>query len=75
MPNYCINKNAQSNGDYEVHDLTPGACAHLPEPHNQASLGYHQSCHGAVRAAKNANPGLRSRINGCYYCCEPCHTS
>lgn len=39
MPYYCVNKNAQSNGDLEVHDLSSiRGC--LPSPTNRIDLGY-----------------------------------
>lgn len=52
MPNYCVNKQAQANGDHEVHDLTPGVCNRLPLVSNQQALGYNASCQPAVQAAK-----------------------
>jgi len=72
MPNYVINKNQQANGDHEVHNSTTG-CTYMPKPENQIELGYHVSCQGAVSAAKTNWP--KHKINGCYYCCNPCHTS
>ncbi|QIR94027.1 hypothetical protein FR729_13585 [Vibrio alginolyticus] len=72
MPNYIINKNQQTNGDHEVHDATNG-CSYMPNIENQVSLGSHSSCHYAVAHAKAKWPN--NRINGCYYCCNPCHTS
>ena len=72
MQSFIINKNQQSNGDFEVHNTTTG-CAFMPHPNNQVSLGNYLDCRGAVAAAKQANPTLK--INGCYYCCKPCHTS
>jgi hypothetical protein len=72
MPNFIINKNQQSNGDYEVHNTTTG-CSFMPLLENQVTLGVHPNCQSAVLAAKNYNPNLR--INGCYYCCTACHTS
>lgn len=72
MPNYIINKNQQTNGDHEVHDATNG-CSFMPNPENQIALGFHLSCMNAVAYAKSQWPS--NRINGCYYCCNPCHTS
>lgn len=71
MPNYCVNKNNQSNGDHEVHDLSPGACIRLPDYYSRLDLGYHSNCQSAVRQAKGTYP----QSNGCYYCCPTCHTS
>lgn len=72
MPNFIINRNAQANGDHEVHNASTG-CTYMPNPENQISLGQHQSCASAVAFAKAKWPG--SRINGCYYCSNTCHTS
>jgi hypothetical protein len=73
MPNFCINKNAQSNGDHEVHDLTPGKCNYLPDPANRIQLGSHASCKSAVAFAKKQYRD--ERINGCYWCSNECHTT
>lgn len=75
MPNYCINKNAQPNGDHEVHDTTPGRCNHLPDLQNQIDVGFHLRCHEAVAAAKKRWPEHNATINGCYYCSNECHTT
>ncbi|MBZ4188860.1 hypothetical protein [Niabella beijingensis] len=64
---YYVNKNAQSNGDHEVHDQN---CAGLPAIENRIYLGVHDSCHTAVREAKNHY----TQVNGCKYCCPSCHT-
>ncbi len=72
MQRFVINKNQQANGDHEVHNATAG-CSYMPNPENQVNLGQHSSCHNAVAYAKRQNPNLR--INGCFYCCRPCHTS
>ena len=68
MKKYYVNKNAQSNGDHEVHAY---GCSYMPEPENRLYLGEFTSCHGAVLKAKRTYP----QSNGCYYCCRPCHTS
>lgn len=70
MPTYCVNANAQPNGDHEVHDLTIGVCNRLPLFSNRRDLGYHVNCQSAVRQAK----GIYAKSNGCYYCCPTCHT-
>lgn len=67
MPNYCVNKESQSNGDHEVHKMS---CNYLPAPYNQKDLGYHPDCYSAVREAKRTYP----QSNGCIHCCTPCHT-
>jgi hypothetical protein len=49
MKNYYVNKNAQSNGDHEVHNES---CAYLPSIHNRTYLGAYSSCKPAVDEAK-----------------------
>ena len=70
MPTYCVNRNAQPNGDHEVHDIasTKGC---LPEPVHRINLGWHPSCREAVREAKNS---YFRQSNGCYYCARECNT-
>ncbi len=68
MSYYCVNTNAQSNGDHEVHDT--GTCNRLPLPQHRLSLGSHPNCQSAVRQAKQTYPSA----NGCYYCCPACNT-
>lgn len=72
MPSFIINRNQQDNGDHEVHNTTAG-CNFMPLPGNQIELGTFSSCHGAVASAKQRWPG--EQINGCMYCCNPCHTT
>ena len=67
MEKYYVNKNAQSNGDHEVHDAD---CNYLPIADNRKYLGEFYSCKGAVTEAKKTY----SSANGCYYCCYECHT-
>ncbi len=68
MPNYFVNKNAQGNGDHEVHETT---CHRFPQSWNQQPLGWHVGCNTAVTAAKQ----YYRQSNGCYYCSKPCHTT
>ncbi|TDK53835.1 hypothetical protein E1508_16530 [Pseudomonas moraviensis] len=72
MQSFIINKNVQPNGDYEVHNTTTG-CVHMPLLVNQIPLGNHLTCYGAVSAARTT--WANERINGCFYCCNPCHTT
>lgn len=69
MNYYVVNTEAQPNGDHEVHKKND--CKHLPNPENRKDLGYFQSCRGAVAEAKKTYP----KANGCYYCCNECHSS
>ena len=68
MARYYVNKNAQSNGDHEVH--TSG-CSFMPDEANRLYLGDFSNCRDAVREAKKTYP----QSNGCYYCSNACHTS
>jgi len=68
MAFYYVNKNAQSNGDHEVHRK---GCVFMPLPENRIYLGDFASCSPAVREAKK----YYDRVNGCYFCSKPCHTS
>lgn len=67
MPSYYVNKNAQNNGDHEVHTNT---CSHMPESRNCQYLGEYPSCRLAVQEAKKTF----QQSNGCYYCSRECHT-
>ncbi len=68
MTMYYVNKNAQNNGDHEVHEST---CSYLPKTENCLYLGNFDSCKKAVSKAKETY----SQSNGCYYCSNACHTS
>lgn len=70
MPRFCVNRNAQDNGDHEVHELS-GNCPRLPNLENRHALGEHASCRGAVQEAKRLG---YSRANGCYWCARDCHS-
>lgn len=68
MKDYYVNKNAQSNGDHEVHTSD---CSHLPDYYNRQYLGYFTGCKEAIKEAKNHY----SDVDGCFYCCYECHKS
>lgn len=65
---YYVNKNAQVNGDHEVHKST---CPWLPNIENRIYLGEYYNSHDAVRAAKK----YYIQSNGCVHCCPESHTS
>lgn len=67
MASYYVNRNAQSNGDHEVHKV---GCSFLPNSENRIYLGEFSSCHPAVRKAREHF----RQVNGCYYCSVACHT-
>jgi hypothetical protein len=68
MPTYYVNQNAQANGDHEVHT---NMCAHFAKIQNRLYLGDFTSCAPAVAQAKK----IYSKADGCFYCCNACHTS
>jgi len=68
MSHYYVNKNAQSNGDHEVH--TTG-CSYMPNNENRIYLGDFSRCSQAISEARKHY----SQVNGCYYCSRDCHTS
>ena len=72
MPDYLVNRSAQSNGDHEVHRAPRSECGSLgyPLPKKQVDLGWHSDCDSAVRDARSRG----YRANGCAYCSFPCHT-
>lgn len=71
MTTYIVNRNAQANGDHEVHDLnTTKGC--LPDAANRVRLGDYTLCHTAVSEAERLG---YSPANGCYHCANDCHTS
>lgn len=68
MAKYYVNKNAQNNGDHEVHKI---GCSHCADVANRIYLGEFTSCGPAVKKAKDHF----TKVNGCYYCSNNCHTS
>lgn len=64
---YFVNRNAQDDGDHEVHRE---GCRYLPLPKNRLDLGSFTDCHAAVRAAKEHYPSA----DGCYHCSRSCDT-
>lgn len=68
MALYYVNKNAQANGDHEVHK---SSCSRMPYPENRKYLGDFSNCRDAVREAKKTY----TTADGCFYCSPACHTS
>ncbi len=67
MPRYYVNKNAQTNGDHEVHQTV---CPTPADEMNRLYLGTFTSCYGAVVEAKKHY----AQSNGCANCSPACHT-
>ena len=68
MSRYYVNKNSQANGDHEVH--VPN-CSFFPAENNRVYLGTFPTCRSAVTEARKHF----TKVNGCYYCSNPCHTT
>lgn len=68
MAKYCVNTNAQDNGDHEVHKY---GCEWLPIEENRLDLGDFDNCSDAVQEAKKTYP---TTADGCKYCSPECHT-
>jgi hypothetical protein len=66
MARYYVNKNAQDNGDHEVHEA---GCSYLPATSNRIDLGLFTRCQEAVKEAKKHY----TQSDGCYYCSLACH--
>ncbi len=67
MAFYYLNNNLQPSGEHEVH---VEGCSWLALAHSTTFLGNFLSCQSAIAAARN----YRWNVDGCYYCCENCHT-
>jgi len=67
MTRYYVNKQAQANGDHEVHKE---GCSWMPESYNAQYLGFFSQCSDAVKEAMK----YFRQVNGCYYCSKECHT-
>lgn len=65
MNNYYVNTAPFSGQNHEVHKE---GCTYMPT--NKKHLGLFSSCQGAVTKAKETYPDA----DGCYYCCNACHT-
>ena len=65
---YYVNKEAQDNGDHEVHKAN---CEFLPNEEKRLFLGVFSNCHDAVQKAKERFP----QSNGCDACSPKCHIS
>ncbi|MHB8076686.1 hypothetical protein [Desulfosporosinus fructosivorans] len=65
---FYVNKDAQTNGDHEVHRPT---CSWLPDTENRLYLGDFATSQEAVKEARK----YYVQVNGCYYCCPETHTS
>ena len=66
LKRYFVNPVPQSpNGEHEVH---AEGCAFMP--YDPIYLGMFFNCEDAVKAAR----AYYSNVDGCYFCCNHCHT-
>ena len=68
MSSYYVNTQAQTNGDHEVHK---DGCNFAPNATNRKYLGEFELCVPAVQEARKHF----QKVNGCYFCARPCHTT
>jgi len=66
MARYYVNKQAQANGDHEVHKED---CSFLPAVDNRLYVGDFVSCQPAVQAAK----AYYAAADGCAFCSPACN--
>ncbi len=67
MYKYYVNRNAQPTGEHEVHT---SLCGYKPLPENSVYLGEYPSCQAAMIKARE----YYENVDGCYFCCNECHT-
>lgn len=67
MIRYSINKNAQSNGDHEIHKE---GCSYEPSFYNKDDLGYHPNDHSALQEGRRR---YGDSADGCVHCCPLIH--
>lgn len=63
---YYVNRNAQWNGDHEVHRST---CSWLPNIDNRIYLGEFSASQQALREAGR----YYAQVDGCIHCCPEIH--
>ena len=71
MSSFILNRNPQTTGEHEVHNLNAN-CSYLPDRANQIELGQFANCHEALAKAKQLYPS--AAIDGRYYCANACHS-
>jgi hypothetical protein len=67
MPNYYVNKKAQTTGEHEVHKE---GCPTPPDSANRLNLGFFTHCRDAVNEGRK----YYTNIDGCKNCSPECHT-
>lgn len=65
MAKYYLNKNAQENGDMEIH---AESCKYFPAEKNRILIGDYPNAEEALKA-------IREKIDGCVHCSKEAHSS
>ena len=66
MARFYVSRRVHESGNHKVH--TSG-CPQLPNRYNRIYLGNFHACQPAVQHAYTHY----RQVDGCYYCCRPCH--
>lgn len=75
MAKYIINKNKQDSESGENHEIhNEDYCKRLPNYENRIDLGYFNNCKDAMDNAIKRFPKSSKEIDGCFWCCNDCHT-
>lgn len=69
MPDYIINRDPDTDGYHEAHELSPNRCTHLPDVDKWQDLGWYSTCGKAIEFAKIEF----IKVYGCFYCCKAFH--
>jgi hypothetical protein len=67
MKKYFVNKTRLASGEHEVH---AEGCNSLAPEEERIFLGEYYFCKPAIEEAKKHY----FKVNGCYACCNECHT-
>lgn len=67
MKEYYVNDNPQPTGEHEVHTTE---CPVFAQIASKTRLGYYNTCHEAVTAAR----AIYGNVDGCKLCVPNCHT-
>ena len=68
MPYYLVNNDQTQNPGWH-HEVHQTDCVYRPTV-SVIDLGYHSDCHSALAKARQHY----SDADGCYHCCNPCHS-
>lgn len=69
LPSYYYDTNTDVNNITEVHKE---GCSRMPDDFHRVAIERFSNCHDAISKAKEEYPW--KNFDGCYYCCNECHT-